>query len=112
MAIHIVESACQFTPDLGRGKIVVESDDRDFQKAFFELTEGIDARNLAVAFAARLGMASPRVNGNIQGPYPINRAGIPLEEVRGPDGQGLPQQHEQMQPARYRIDVPVCRPLM
>jgi hypothetical protein len=37
---------------------------------------------------------------------------LPLEQVRGDQGEVLPPQHPRMQVARYRIDIPVCRRLV
>lgn len=110
--LHIVEGACQFTADRSRGVVVVESD-RDgppFNESFFEL-EASDARQYAIGYAQVMGVTPPRINGNTQGPYPVNSEGLALDQVRGDNGQPLPPQHPRMQPKRYRIDVPVCSAL-
>ena len=112
MSLLIVEKACSVTPDRSRGVIVVESDNvgPPFTEAFHEL-DGQDARSLAQGYAAQLGVAPAFINGNVIGPYPVNKEGMSLEHVRDGDGHPLPANHERMQPARYRIDVPVNRPL-
>ena len=70
-----------------------------------------DARALAQGYAAQLGIAPAFINGNVIGPYPVNKEGLSLEHVRDEHGHPLPANHARMQPARYRVDVPVCRPL-
>lgn len=112
MSLLIVEAACQTTPDRSRGMIVVESDCEGppFTDAFHEL-DSQDARALAQGYAAQLGIAPAFINGNVQGPYPVNFEGLSLEHVRDGDGKALPQNHPRMQPKRYRVDVPVTRPL-
>lgn len=112
MAMGVVESACEFSPDISRGVVVVESDAEqgEFSRAFDELNS-LDARNMAIGYAAVRGMGSARINGNLIGPYPVNSEGLPLDSVRDEKGQSLPQTHPRMQPARYRLAVPVCRPI-
>jgi hypothetical protein len=110
--MFVVEQACQFAADRSTGTIVVEStEDRDFPKAIGELG-GTDARNLALGFAAQQGVADPRVNGTLVGPYPVNQKGIPIDKVADENGQPLPPAHPDMQPSAYRVDVPVCRRLV
>ncbi len=112
MALRIVNDACQILPDRSRGIIVLESDrgPGEFDQAFAELQDA-SARTAAQGHAALLGIAPAYLNGNVQGPYPVNAEGLGLENVRDKDGQPLPQTHPRMQPARYRIEVPVCRPI-
>jgi hypothetical protein len=111
--LHVVEKACQVTADRARATVVVESDIvHDFSQAIEEL-QGVDARNVALGWAAGQGVADPRINGNIDGCYPINAQGLSLDQVRDPKtGQSLPQQHPLMQPARYRADVPITKRLV
>jgi len=113
--LQVVESACRFQPDMSRGNVVVESscDGRTggFQEAFSEL-DSMDARSMATGFAARHGMGDPRINGNVSSPYPVNADGVSLEAVKDGEGNPLPQTHPKMQPARYRVDVPVTRRLV
>lgn len=111
--LHIVEAACEFSEDKSRGTVVIESDQTGppFDAAFAELT-GQGAVQMAQAYAATLGCAPARLNGNRTSPYPINHRGLPLEQVRGDKGQSLAQTHPDMQPARYRVDVPVARPVI
>jgi hypothetical protein len=110
--LRVVIKDCIIQDDRSAGKIVVESDctGPPYQAAFTEL-DTLDARKLAQGYAASVGIAPAHINGNVQGPYPVNSAGTPLEDVRGDKGQTLPPQHPLMQPKSYRIDVPVCRPL-
>ena len=110
--LQVVEAACEFAPDMGRGIVVIESDQTtNFGLAIEELASA-DARNAALGFAASKGMGDPRINGNPSGVYPINSQGLSLENVRGDDGKPLPQTHPRMQPARYRVDIPVTRRLV
>jgi hypothetical protein len=110
--LQIVEKACTVEQDLSRGLIVVESDCEGppFTQAFEELNSQ-DARRIAQGYAGKVGVASPHINGNVQGPYPVNAQGQSLEHVKDEKGNPLPPQHPSMKPMRYRIDVPVCRPL-
>lgn len=113
MALHVIEASSEVAEDRSKAIIVVESDQSDHQKAFFELKEGPAARNVAISYAAtRLGMASPRINGNVSAPFAVNREGVELTEVKGPNKSELPLDHPLRQPFRYRIQVPLCPPLM
>ena len=110
--LHVVIKDCIIQDDRASGKIVVESDcsGPPFLEAFTEL-DSLDARKMAQGYAATQGIAPAHINGNVQGPYPVNGKGILLDEVRDNSGKPLPPQHPDMQPKYYRIDVPVCRPL-
>jgi hypothetical protein len=110
--LGIVTACCEFQPDMSRGVVVVESDHGpgNFAAAFEEL-QNPEARTFAQGYAASRGMAAARINGNIEGPYPINSEGLVLDQVKGPDSKPLPQTHARMQPHRYRVSVPVCQPL-
>lgn len=113
MAMTIVPSACQIQPDGSKGVIVVESDyvGPDFSKAIDELSS-VEGRNAAMWYARQhCGISPAHLNGNVIGPYPVNSQGLSLETVRGPNGEELPQTHTLMQPAKYRVDVPVVRPV-
>jgi hypothetical protein len=112
VVLKVVESACEFEPDRSRGKIVIESDCHGppFTDAFSEL-EGQASVQLAQQFACTVGCAPAYLNGNKIGPYPVNSEGLSLEQVRDKDGKTLPQTHPRMQPSRYRVDVPVTRPI-
>ena len=109
MALKIIDTACEFLPDRSKGRIVVESDidGPPYEKAFAELMD-LSARTYALNCASQLGCNPACLNGNTEGPYPVNSQGLSLDKVRGPDGKSLPPQHPLMQPRRYRIDVPVA----
>lgn len=111
MALRVVELASEIAPDGSRGNIVVESSlsGPPFSKAFDEL-ESRDATNIALAWAASKGVTPANMNGFVSAPYPVTAAGLSLEQVKGPGGESLPQAHELMQPAHYRISVPVIKP--
>lgn len=113
MGMHVVEGASLFSADMGQGVVVIENDRvSDFGTAIEELGT-IEARNMAIRYAASKGMGDPRINGSPQGAYPINSDGQSLDQVRDPaTQQSLPAQHPKMQPARYRIDIPVTRRLI
>lgn len=110
--VHIVPAACQFQPDRSRGVVVLESDVEgpDFSQAFEELSSTA-TRTMALGYAAQQGVAPAHINGNTIGPYPINSEGYSLDQVHGPKGEPLPQTDPRMQPARYRFEVPVVRPI-
>lgn len=112
MGLHVVEAACQLAPDRSRGTIVLESDITAELPLAIEELGTTEARNLALSYAAQCGIPDPRINGNLPGAYPINGKGASLDQVRDNLGQALPPQHPDMQIARYRIDVPVCRKLI
>lgn len=108
MAIGVIPSACRFAPDKSKARIVIESDhEKVFANAFDELSEGAAARTLAIAFATSEGMGNVRMNGNVVGPFPVNAAGKPLEELRDGDGAPLAATDPAMVPWRYRVEVPV-----
>lgn len=110
--LQVVQQASQFTQDFSRGTVVVESDiTENFGLAIEELGT-TEARTLALGYAAQVGVGDARINGNPSGAYPINVKGVSLEDVRGPNGEALPPQHPMMQPARYRVDIPVTRRLV
>lgn len=110
--LKVVTEACVFQPDGSRGMVVIESDavGPPFTEAFSEL-EGSASVSLAQQYATTQGCSPAYLNGNKIGPYPVNAEGLSLEQVRGPKGEALPQQHPRMQPAKYRVEVPVSRPL-
>ena len=113
MALKIVTEACTFAADRSSGRIVVESDvaQAPFNAAFDELS-GSEATTLALNYASQMGCAPAHLNGNRVGPYAVNTKGIPLEDVRDPETrQPYPPQHPEVQPARYRVDIPVTRPM-
>lgn len=114
MAIAVVEDRCKFAPNMGTGVVTLESDHGpgEFGQAFNELQEGMEARNMALSYAATRGMGTVRLNGNVVGPYPVNAQGVPLDAVKDAAGETPDQKHPLMQPARYRVDVPLCRPLL
>lgn len=108
-AMHVVESACSWSADLAGGRVVIESDNPDFPRAIQELS-GMGPRHMAVAFAVRKGMPKPQINGNMIGPYAVNEDFVPLDLVSDHDShEPLPPQHRRMQPAFFRVEVPVYR---
>jgi hypothetical protein len=110
--LSIIEDATTIEPNLLKGNIVVESDKSGppFNAAFDELNE-TTAIVFAQNYAAQCGISPAYVNGSKIGPYPVNSEGVPLEQVTGPDKKPLKPTHPLMQPHRYRIEVPVARPL-
>ncbi len=112
MALTVIEDACKFTEDGGQGVVCIQSDRASQFNIAIEELQAVESRNLAVRYAASRGMGDPRINGNIGYPYPVNSRGVSLEQVRDESGKSLPPQHPEMQPARYRVDVPVTRRLV
>lgn len=110
--LSIIPEVCEFLPDRSRGVIVIESDigGPPFNAAFDEL-KGTDAITMAQGYASSNGLGVAYLNGNVEGPYPVNSEGLSLEHVRDGQGKSLPAQHPRMQPARYRVSVPVSRPI-
>lgn len=109
--LRIVEEASHFQPDGSRGVVVVESDAATaapFHASFDELTSP-DAIAKAQAYAIAQGCSPAMLNGNKSSPYPVNADGKSLEQVTDEKGNSLPQTHPKMQPARYRIDIPLAR---
>lgn len=112
MALSVVPDACIPSPDGSKATVVVESDITPNFPAAIEELSSVQGREAALWYArTNLGIAPAHMNGNTIGPYAVNHAGLPLEQVRGSNGQPLPANHPDMQPAKYRIDVPVVRPL-
>lgn len=105
--LHVIGSA--FAPSRATGSVTVRSDDPNFPRAFEEL-KSTDAKNAGLAYAATQGVANPRINGNIVGPYPVNADGVSLDEVKVPPG--TPPDDPRLQPWRYQIDVPVAAPIL
>jgi hypothetical protein len=102
--IYVIPSESAFSPDRTTAKVIVESDEADFAKAFHELQD-MEAKQFARAYAAKEGVALPAVNGNVHSPYPVNSEGKPLDQV----DPALPANHPLKQPFRYRIEVPIIR---
>ena len=110
--MQVVEKLCEFGADMSSGRIMIQSnEDSNFGQAIEELSS-VEARNLAIAHAAKNGMADPRINGTVEHPFAVNEYGKSLDEVKDADGNSLPPQHPKMQPAAYRVSVPVCRKLV
>jgi hypothetical protein len=108
----VVEELCTFSADMSSGKIVIQStEDENFAQAIEELGS-VEARNMALGHAARQGVATPGINGNLDGPYAVNEDGQSLDEVKDEEGNALPPGHPKMQPAAYRVAVPVCRKMV
>lgn len=99
-----------FLPDLHQGTVIVESNapGPPFQKAWDEL-QSTQARTYALQYASQVGCSPALQNGNIVGPYPVNRAGVPLDQVMGQNNEPLPADHPDMQVGRYRVAIKVSR---
>ena len=108
--LTIVEDPKQtkFSADRSQGTIVVESSESNFPKAIDELSS-VRARNLALQYAATQGVSGPCINGSVGSAYPVNANGLTQEQVKEASADPLPPQHPDLQPFRYRVDVPVCR---
>jgi hypothetical protein len=111
--LSVVEDQCTFAADRRSGKIVVTSTNENFGGAIEDLSQK-PARDLALAYAATNGVSDARINGNVIGPYAVNVDGVPLENVPAtmPQLAEIPPAHPKMQPASYRLDVPVCTKLV
>lgn len=83
----------EFDAVLKGGSVLLESDERDANRAYAELL-GVDARNLAIKTAAVNGMSDPRINGN------------PAIVLVDPEGKPITDPKNQKVGAyRARIDV-------
>ena len=117
MSLQVVTKASTATADRSKAQIVIEStlgsSGGSFQAAFDELNDP-QTRAVAQQYAASIGMGTPRINGNVIGPYAVNSDGIPLDEIKRTDenGAALPATLPQFQPAHYRVTVPLCQPIM
>lgn len=106
---RIVEDACKFTADMRTGTVVVENDEPKFPVAIEQLREGSEAKNLALAYATTKGMSDAALNGMSNHPYSVNSKGLTQEDAIRGAGKPLPPRSPELQPARYRVDVPVIR---
>lgn len=107
--MHVVPEDCEWAADRSAATIVVESSNEDFPRAIEELAS-VDARNLALAYAAENGVASPSIGGIVGHAFPVNYDGKPLQEVQEANKSNpLPANHPDMQPARYRTEIRVNR---
>ena len=109
--LEIIEDACTFSADKSVAKIVVQSNKQPFPAAIEEL-DGMNVRTLAMGYAASKGVTRPGVNGNIDGPYPVNSKGVSVYDACGPNKEPLPANHEDKQPVAYRATVPLCHKLV
>jgi hypothetical protein len=107
----VVGNATTFAPNLYSGRVVLETAADNFG-AEIEALSSIEAKNCALRYAAQCGVPDPCLNGLVQAPYAVNKDGIPLDEVRGPNGETLPYTHQDMQVSRYQVAVPVHRRLI
>lgn len=108
---YVLEPACTFATDNSRAIVVIESANDNGAQAIEELSTA-DARNLALGYASRRGVSDPRLSGVTPYPYPVNSEGLTLDRVVDQAGQPLPPQSPRMQPARYRVDIPVTKALL
>jgi hypothetical protein len=60
--------------------------------------------------AAEGGMGQAHINGIGNSVFPVNKEGVPLDQVRGPNGTPLDPRDPLMQPYRYRTEIQVARP--
>ena len=97
MALKVIEEDSTMSADGSRGNVVLESDIKDFPTAIGELTEGMEARNLALKWARTKGCAGPCINGNLSGAYPVNKK-----------GEGIDKAGADLKIHAYRVDVPVA----
>lgn len=113
MGIQVVEQASKIDENGAEAVVVIESDEvRNFGLAIEELN-GAGAKQLACQWASSKGLAPAACKPHGAGAYPINGEGLSLElVVDEATKQPLPPQHPRMQPARYRVDVPVARRLI
>lgn len=96
MAIEVVENISSV--DDTAGVIVIRSDSKQGNIAYAEL-QGPAARRAGLLHAAKLGLADPRVNGNVS-VYPVDAEG---KEITDPKKQTI---------AWFQCDVPVTRRLV
>lgn len=106
--LFVADEKLDVSSDGNSAVVTIGCDNPQHNLAIEEL-QSTDARHLATAYAAQQGMGDPRINGNLIGPYPINHAGKPLDQMTDDQGQPLPPTHQDMQVAAYRVGVPVCR---
>ena len=109
--LRVIESACEFSTDRGRGVICVEAVDRDNLSGAIQLLSSTAARNLALGYAASVGVGDPRINGMTMAPYAINTDNVRVEEAKDENGKSLDVRDPRRQPAAYRVDIPVTRRL-
>lgn len=107
MAVHVVERACVGDDGLSKITVVLRSDKETLSERITELQDTNQARNLALRYAGSLGMHSPRLTGMATAAYPINRNGVPLDQVKGPRGEPLDMRHQDMQVADHWLEIPL-----
>lgn len=105
--LFVVDSECSWSADHSTAIIVVESTSDNFPQAIDELKDAA-ARNLAVSYAAKNGIADPSINDIPVGPYAINCDGKPIEGL-DPAMDKLPPDHPKKQPVAYRTEIKVTR---
>ena len=106
--LKIIEDACTFSADKSAGKIVIESTLEPFNMAITELG-GSEPKKMALGYAVSNGVDGASLNGLVGSAYPVNKKGLNIYRVTGPNGAALPANHPDKQPAAYRITVPVAR---
>lgn len=100
-SLVVLPEHCKFSADRRSAVITVTSENPIFPDAITELSS-VQARNLAMAYAASQGVGNVCMNDNIIGPYPVNGDGVSLEQLN------LPPTHPDMRVGSYRVDVKVC----
>jgi hypothetical protein len=110
MGLFVREDLSKFADDLGSGIVVLESDERHNFPLAIENLRSMDARNLAIGYAAKVGCSDPRVNGVSSSAYAVNQDGETLEKIA--TDTELPPKHPKRQIAAYRVDIPICKKLV
>ena len=112
-SLFVVEDKSSLSADRSHATVFIQSrvNRAPFGLAIEELGSTA-ARRLAQSFAAARGVATPSINGNNVGPYPVNDDGIPLDQIADATGKPLDPQHAKMQPAAYRVEIPIAAKLL
>jgi hypothetical protein len=91
-----------------KGSVVIECETNDVHQAHEHL-QSIKAKKMALDYAAQKGLVPPSINGNVQGPYPVNEEGQDYAEAFEKYGLDV---NKNFKISKYRITVPVCRSLI
>ena len=110
MGLFVREDLTKFAEDLGAGIVVLESDDTHNFPIAIEDLRSMNARNMAIGYAAKMGCPDPRINGVASSAYAVNQDGEELEKLA--NDSELPPTHPTRQIAAYRVDIPICKKLV